>query len=54
MGENKQSMKGEYKAHKKSGSGSVKSLEHVGSSKHGGIKFAMPKGCIDHSKVKSL
>jgi hypothetical protein len=50
-GENKSSMKGEAKTHKSTGSESIKSEEHVGST-GSGIRFKMPKDCVDHSNVR--
>jgi hypothetical protein len=51
-GENSASMKGEVKAKKQAGSETVKHLESVGSHMGGGVKFGMPKGVPDHSKVR--
>jgi len=52
--ENKASMKGEAHTHRSAGSGSIKSEEYVGSSGSHGIRFKMPKGVVDHSKVRSM
>jgi hypothetical protein len=53
--ENKASEKGMAKTGKQSGSGTVKSLEHVGSSHPQGHKFRMPKDheISDHSDLDS-
>lgn len=51
--QNKKSMKGMAHAKPNAGSGSIKHEESVGS-RHGGIKFGMPKGIVDHSKVRGL
>jgi hypothetical protein len=51
--QNVKSMKGMAHAKPNAGSESIKREEHVGS-RHGGIKFGMPKGIVDHSKVRSL
>ena len=52
-GENKASEKVEAKAHKSSGSGSVKSEEHVGSSGSHGIRFPVHNH-PDHSNVRGM
>jgi len=52
MKENKMSTKGEFHAKKSSGSGAVSSIEKVGSKGEHGIKFSMPKDCVDHSNVR--
>ena len=52
--ENKASMKGEARDRPNAGSESIKSEEHVGSSGSHGIRFKMPKGVVDHSKVRSM
>jgi hypothetical protein len=51
--QNKKSMKGMAKDRPNAGSETIKREESVGS-RHGGIKFGMPKGIVDHSKVRSL
>lgn len=53
-GENKASMKGEARGHGKHAAETVKSIEHVGSSGSHGVRFKMPEGCVDHSKVREL
>ena len=52
MKENKMSTKGEFHAKKSSGSGTVASIEHVGSHGGYGVKFKMPTDVVDHSKVR--
>ena len=51
--QNKKSMKGIAHAKPNAGSETIKREESVGS-RHGGIKFGMPKGVVDHSKVRGL
>jgi hypothetical protein len=50
--QNKASMHGETRAHKSSGSGTIRSEEHVGSSGSHGVRFKMPKEVVDHSCVR--
>ena len=51
--QNKMSAKGMMHTHKSAGSETIRAEEHVGS-KHSGVKFKMPKGIVDHSKVRRL
>jgi hypothetical protein len=51
-GSNKSSMKGEAKASGGAGKGSIKSMEHVGSSDSDGIRFKLHDH-PDFSKVRS-
>jgi hypothetical protein len=51
MNEKKMSRKGDPKPAKSAGSGSIKSEEHVGSTREG-IRFKMPSDVVDHSKVR--
>lgn len=51
--QNKKSMKGMARDKPNAGSETIRAEEHVGS-RHSGIKFGMPKGIVDHSKVRGL
>lgn len=51
MKENKMSEKGRDNTKGGKGSGSVASIEHVGST-GSGIRFKMPENVVDHSCVK--
>jgi hypothetical protein len=47
------SVKGMFHAKKSAGSETIRAEEHVGSPAGHGIRFKMPKGMIDHSRVRS-